>query len=191
MSLFLELQALVGNVPDSLIYKEIMHADLWESWLSQMDDPSRPRPTKHQLIKDWIGDRWDEFLNDLTKEAVEVDGKLVVHRCIEVKDPEAFVRKLRSGRKLKRGLGIYWTWNFRAADCHWGTARGTRLYLTGLVDLDSIEIESTVLSNFHPSTGPDEKEIRLYENQPILLTGISLSEEDPRWQFDPAIPVRS
>jgi hypothetical protein len=181
------------HVPESLIYEDIMGLNIWEGWLAQMDDSARQKPSKKHLINDWIRERWDSFIGDFSKEAVETERKLVVHRCIQVDDPKAFVKKLISDSKKPRrkGLGIYWTWDFEAAVCHWGAGRGTDILLTGLVDHHAVDVEETVLANFSPDDGEAEREIRLHEGEPVLLTSVSLSDTDPRWPLDPPLLLRA
>lgn len=178
-----------SNISDKTIYEEIKHFETWDRWLELMDVPRHPKPTRKELIEDWIETRWNEFIYDLELNAHLSDGKLVVHRCIEVKDPATFVNNLESGKKNRkyRGLGIFWTWSFEKAECHWGSARDKNVILTGLVDLNAINIEDTLLANFHPDIGEEEKEIRLKEGSQVLLTSVSFSDTDPRWRFDPPL----
>jgi hypothetical protein len=184
-------QAMMEEVSDLEIYREIENFDTWDGLLSQMDAPGRQRPTKKELIGGWVRDRWDVLRDDLSKEAVEADGRLVVHRCIGVLDPEAFVDSLLADRKKKRGLGVYWSYSFVTAECYWGALDGTNIVITGLIDPSAIDIPATVFANFHPDFGEQEKEIRTKKGAPVFLTSVSLAEDDPRWQFDPAIPLKS
>jgi hypothetical protein len=184
------LQIMLDEVSDQKIYLKIKDYDTWSGLLSQMG-PSHPKPAKKELIEYWMRKRWDSLRDDLPTEAVESDGKLVVHRCIGVKDPEAFVDALRSRKKKARSLGVYWSYSFETAECYWGRLEGTEIIMTGLVDLDAINIPETVFANFHPDVGEQEREIRLKKGAPVLLTSVSLDEHDPRWQFEPGLLLRA
>lgn len=182
MSIVSDLMQLFADVPEREIREDIWHDDSWAHWVDALGIP------KQAVINDWIGERWDEFMKGFSH-AVEVDELLVVHRCITVENPMKFIEDLEAGKKTgkRKGMGIYWTWDFKTAECHWGTGRGLQVILTGLVGIASIDIPQTVLSNFQPSTGEEEKEVRLKEGAPVLITNVSFSETDPRWRFDPPL----
>lgn len=193
MSVVDALMDTVRAIPESLIHRQIRSDDAWEDWLSMIRTTNK-RTTKTQMIRNWIGDRWDEFLNDLGK-AEEVDGKLVVYRCVAVKDPERFAYRLVEGKPEHgyKGLGIYWSWSRSMAECHW-RGDGREVFLRGLVNLDAIDIEGTVLANFAPSTGPNEWEIRLWEHKPVELIGIGIETGDwkAKWSdLDPGVRMTS
>lgn len=168
-----ELVDRIRKVPESVIYREIRYADAWKDLLSMARD-SDPKVTKTRIMKDWVADRWDTFLNDLQM-AETLSGKLVVYRCIAVKNPDAFADMLSRGDFSPKypGLGIYWSWSPEKAECHW-RREGYDVFLRGLVDLEAIDIKGTVLSNFAPSTGEFEWEIRLWDGQPVELLGIGI-----------------
>lgn len=187
----------IATIKDSIIYKDIQHDDLWRDFLFTIHETA-PEVTQHEVIRDYMERRWDGFYEDLEVETVFSDGLLVVHRCIEIMDPEAFMKRVFSGEADNwyprySGLGIYWTWSFKAARCHWANFKSghQQLILTGLIDIENIDIKKTVLANFAPSNGEDEREIRLKAGSPVLLSSISLSETDPRWQFEPPIHAKA
>jgi len=186
-----EFLSKLQEISDHRIYQEIKNFDTWDGLLSQVEDPA---VTKKALIWDWIRSRWRSLMDDVSVEAAEADGMLVVHRCIGVRDPEAFVDALRANGKRgggKRGLGIYWSYSFATAECYWGELDGTNIVMTGLVNLNFIDVPETVFANFHPDVGEQEKEVRIKKGSPVLLTSVSLDESDPRWQFDPALSLRA
>jgi len=148
-----------------------------EYW-GEEDDPAAMRATMR-----WIAERRWEFLENFSGKAVEMNGKLVVYRCIQLDDPEAYVKNIIPGKSL----GIYWTWDYESAECYWGKGEGTDVILTGLVGLSAINIERTVVMNLRPDIGDAEREITLREGEPISLTDVSLAEEEQGWQFTPPL----
>jgi hypothetical protein len=190
MSIHKKLITIFGKISDSEIYKSIKWSDYWKERLL-IEREYDPTLTKAKAIRDWMTERWGELALGL-KGAVEVNGQLAVHRCITVADPQSFARALSQGILPPgyEGLGIYWTWDYRFAECYWGEyGQGKKeITLTGSIDLDAINIRETVLALFEPSLGGAEQEIRVMEGEPILLTGVSLSSASPAWTFDP--PVR-
>jgi 8-oxo-dGTP pyrophosphatase MutT (NUDIX family) len=171
-----ELIDRIRKIPNSIIYHDIRYDDTWKERLFEARETDK-RATKTRLIHDWIGDRWDDFLHDL-QEAEAISGRLVVYRCISVKSPQAFADMLSRGDFSPKypGLGIYWSWDPEKAECHW-RGQGSDVFLRGLVDLEAIDIKGTVLSNFAPSTGQEELEIRLWDGKFVELLGIGIERE--------------
>jgi len=169
-----ELENLIRQVPDSEIEQEIRSDDYWDDLISQLHGEGS-RVTKTQLIREWVGDRWDEFLSDLGDSA-ERGGRLIVYRCISSKRPHDLALRLLEGKPYQKypGVGIYWTWDFKKAECHWGGGSGRDVIVEALVDLEAIDIEGTVLANFAPNTGPDEREIRLLAGAPVDVTRVGV-----------------
>jgi hypothetical protein len=198
MSIVSDLMSVFAEVPESQIKDSIWNDDTWAQWSDALS------MSKAHVVNEWIGERWDEFMREFSR-ATEIDELLVVHRCITVENPEKWVENLKADKprkverwkgddkivSMKKSVGVFWTWDFKTAECHWSTGRGTQVIVTGLVGISSIDIEDTVLANFRPSTGEEEKEIRLKDGAPILITNVSLSDTDPRWRFDPPLPRKA
>lgn len=194
MSIVSDLMSVFAEVPASDIREHIWYDESWLHWVDALGQ------NKETVVNEWIGERWDEFFKEFYR-AREVDDLLVVHRCIQVENADKWVdalvadkpRKIEKYKDQKtimvvrKSVGVYWTWAFAKAQCHWGKGRGPQVIVTGLVGIASIDIEKTVLANFQPSTGEEEHEIRLKEGAPVLVTNVSFSETDPRWRFEPPL----
>ena len=183
------------KVPDSHIYNDLRHYEWFDEVLAQIHRDGDTHFTKKSLIyNEYIGGRWTGFARDFQK-AVYLDGKLFIHRCVTVKDPPSFEEDLSRGALPKgyKGLGIFWSWDYGAAKCHWGhhNEGGIPVVMTGLVDPKAIDIEGTVLANFHPDVGEEEMEIRLKEGAVVLLTDLSSDETWPLRQYDPPVKLRA
>lgn len=70
-------------------------------------------------------------------------------------------------------LGIYWSYDEKAADTHWGDySKNHTVTLEALVEFDKIDITNTLLANLNPDIGELEKEVTLFKNTPIQLLHI-------------------
>jgi len=69
-----------------------------------------------------------------------------------------------------RHPGIYWSWDFRAAEAHWGDFRDGSIVwiLETKVHADAIDWEATLAQNAQPSY-VEEKEVRLKEGYPVKI----------------------
>lgn len=189
-----DLLDLLMKIPSSAIHRQIRSNDFWKEWLPEVRE-REPGMTKTRLIQEWIDDRWDSFLDEI-KNAEFLGEKLVIYRCISVKNPGAFADMLRQGDTSPKypGLGIYWSWDPGKAECYWGR-HDKDVFVRAMVSLDSVDIKGTVFSNFTPSTGPDEYEIRLFENEPAWLLGVGIPPQRgsaPVWMdVNPSVMMKS
>lgn len=144
---------------------------------------------KKGFFNEYIDERWDDFLSEFRNEAEEDGDLLILYRCIAVKDPRRTMKLLEQGKKThkEKGLGIYWSWNKEAADCHWAlhAGRAEYMYLVGLTDAQAVDIEGTVVANFVPGRGAEEKEIRLKEGSRVDVLGVVWRKEE--YEFIPAL----
>ncbi len=69
-----------------------------------------------------------------------------------------------------RHPGLYWSWDKRAADAHWGDFSGAHVVwmIEGLVTWDAIEWVNTLAKNVCQSS-TEEKEIQLIDNGPVEI----------------------
>jgi hypothetical protein len=143
-------------------------------------------------IDDYFDERWDTLYRELS-EAEELDGQIVIHRCVQVKDPLVYVDKIKGALPFSRytGLGIYWTWDERSAECHDAYGSGYPIILTGLVDLDDIDLARTVVANMIPGSGEQEREITLRKGAPIRVISLFYEELKDPIRFDPPIKLEA
>jgi len=97
------------------------------------------------------------------------DGKLIVHRMLEV-DEEEFYAGIAS-----QGLGEYWTWSKDGASAH-GLGGGGNVLITGAVDPKHVDWVQTIHMNAHPNAH-DEMEINIPEGTPIKILNLELYGE--------------
>jgi GNAT superfamily N-acetyltransferase len=80
-----------------------------------------------------------------------------------------------------QGIGNCWSWEESAAQAHWGTGHGDEDYmLRAEVSESAVDWDMTLFLNLDPSTGDDEKEIRLQEGARIEFTG--WKDDSGQWQ---------
>jgi len=75
-----------------------------------------------------------------------------------------------------RPLGEYWSWDKNAADAHWGHNSGDVLtvLISGKVQLENINWESTITANIKMNVGDDEREITVIDQAPITILDIAV-----------------
>jgi len=96
------------------------------------------------------------------------NGYITIFRSMTVK-PKWF-EKLDKHKHL----GIFWSWDKQAAESHWGHFdKGHReIKLVTKIKEKYVDWIDTFELNIQPTTGEDEKEIRLFKNTPIKLLAI-------------------
>jgi len=138
-----------------------------------MKDYSEQERKEHILgaAKDWIYDRSVDFDSEFRDKAKWDDG-LILHRCIAVDNVKKFVKNLENKKfdKGYLGIGVYWSWNEDAAECHWG--KGSE-YVTvvGRVPLSAIDFKRTAHANFDQSTS-EEDEITVKAGSKVEILGV-------------------
>lgn len=101
------------------------------------------------------------------------DHKLEIYRAIEV-DSNWEKHLLTQGKHL----GIYWAWDVKCAEAHWGwSAKRRTAVLTAEIDERLIDWKTTMELNSHPDYF-EEREIRLVKNTPIKLKSITIDDNE-------------
>lgn len=119
----------------------------------------------------------DEFIENFenTKENIFYlikNEKLPIFRAITV--DKNWLEHLRTQGKR---LGVYWTWDERAAETHWGyDPKKYTAILKSEINIKYIDWITTFELNSHPYY-TEEKEIRLYKNTPINLKFIKINNK--------------
>lgn len=135
------------------------------------EDEIRNSSEFHEHIKNELERHLEEAIYNISS-CIE-DGKITLWRAITVDDN--WLKHLEV--KGKR-LGIYWTWNEKSADTHWGNfdKKHTAIIETE-VDENMIDWKDTISMNMHPNFN-EEKEIRLFKNTPIKINSIEFNGKD-------------
>lgn len=126
-------------------------------------------PEFDAMVEQWARAAYKEAAERLS-EAKMVEGKYELFRAMRV-SPE-WVSQIRNGIKL----GVYWTfapdeWDFRPV---WGAEDGgIEVVITALVSPESINWESTVLTNMEWDGVGAEHEMRLLPGKPIQVVQVT------------------
>jgi len=166
---------------DTEDYKEQARKD-YEAW-DKTDDYPTEGPLFEEALEGYLDDRWNEFSGEFDYKTTFEGSRIELYRCVQVKDPAKFIDALRRGVRLKtkggetyKGMGIFWSWDEDASECHWGGG-GDTLTITALAPLSSIDYPSTAFNNMNPSLGREEKEITLKDGAPITVTKVVQGDE--------------
>jgi hypothetical protein len=123
-------------------------------------DPDDGDPSEDEIMA-WAKERVEAAESNI--EYRFKDGHLPIYRMITApadwkSDPN-------------RHPGIYWSWDETAADAHWGSfANGqVQWMLYAEVTADQINWVDTLAANGDASLGENEREITLYEHQPVKI----------------------
>ena len=75
-------------------------------------------------------------------------------------------------------VGIYWSYDEHSADCHWGKYEGdtVRVTLKARITPGIVDWRSTMRLQLDPSTGDEEKEVRLIEGARLVITEITVCD---------------
>lgn len=163
------------DVDPEWVFRELKRSTDWSNWLGMVRE-GNPDLTDDELIRMFIRDRLDNFYDEFLAKSSESHGLLHVFRCLSVHDPEAFAFEIASGvvDPKYKGVGIYWSWDRRRADCHWGSGGPlAKVYLVGRVHPRDVDIKQTLLLNADPDIGAEEAEVRLRPRAPVEVLGIA------------------
>lgn len=110
---------------------------------------------------------WDTIIENYEYASDEIysrihNGKLPVYRMITANS----VHDVRLD-----DLGIFWSWSADAADSHWGTSGSRHVLITGEVDVNNVDWESTWYANATESYA-HEREITLKGGSPVNIISI-------------------
>lgn len=101
------------------------------------------------------------------------DHKIEIYRAIVV-DSNWEKHLLTQGKHL----GIYWAWDIKCADAHWGYDSSKRTaILTAIIDERLVDWKTTMEQNSHLDYF-GEREIRLVKNTPIKLKSITIDDTE-------------
>lgn len=109
-----------------------------------------------------------DFQRRFDVNAQQEGDRLLVFRCISVEKPEAVMRSLKT-----KPVGIYWSWDYQGAECHWGDKNHPSVILHALVSPDSLEWLETLATNIQPF-GQQENEIRLKAGASIEIVDVEV-----------------
>jgi len=116
--------------------------------------------------------RFDEAKRIYEKLFASGGGRMTLFREMDV--PDKWLKSLQNGNTK---LGIYWAYEKDAAEAHWGSGAVKVLLQTSVTE-DQINWRGTFEANLRPSTGEDEKEIRLNENEKIPLEALFVKDKE-------------
>jgi len=154
-------------------------------------DIKNQRQREQEMIRrarDEYEDKYNELVASYNRWVFPMD----VYRCISVPEvgsktrgreyPAPAQQHLFPGTPMEeyqqglqsiqyKGVGVYWSWDENAAECHWGTG-GPSVTLHAVITENDVDWEGTLSANMMPSTGDEEKEVRLKEGTQFELEGI-------------------
>jgi hypothetical protein len=123
----------------------------------------------------------EERVHDELYKQLEVGPKGVkLFRCVSVMDGKTFAETLKRSKYVESfaGVGIYWSFSYGAAECHWGhRQQGEQVTLIGYADINSIDLEGTAIALTDISLGLEELEIRLKEGAPVYVEKVEAARE--------------
>jgi 2'-5' RNA ligase/GNAT superfamily N-acetyltransferase len=176
--------------------------DMAESYGYDLEPPE-DTPEAKQAYEEALYQRatadFEQRYDNYVAEHSSWEFPLDVFRCISLpKDPNPAQQHLFPGTPQAQfqqalqaiqyqGVGIYWAWEEKAAECHWGTG-GAHITLHAVVNEDNVDWDGTLYANMDPSIGDAEKEIRLKEGTQFELVGIQY-EDRGAWQQPPVKTV--
>lgn len=134
----------------------------------KLSDMKKSDPKLYDFLYSEFEDRFYDKQWEL-ENVINPDGSVDIYRAMKVNDD--YISHLS---KEGKHLGIYWTYDERHAEAHWGNYGTSDVLLSGTVTDTSVDWKATLLLNMNYSLGDEEKEIRLYKGVPIDLRSIKI-----------------
>ena len=138
-----------------------------------MVDVDKEKIEKTEDFKKWftyeLSVRYDDAVEKITNK-IKPDGTIDIWRRIKVDD--IWVNHLIEAGKH---LGIYWSWDERAAEAHWGdTAKNSNALIKSSIKEEYIDWRNTIYANMDLSLGEEEKEITLFKNTSLKIEELNI-----------------
>ena len=105
------------------------------------------------------------------------DGTIDIWRRITINDEEnRWISHLADAGKH---LGIYWSWDERSAEAHWGnSAHNNEALIKSSIKEEYIDWRNTLYANMDMSLGEDEREITLFKNTLLKIEELYVDDND-------------
>jgi tRNA nucleotidyltransferase/poly(A) polymerase len=163
--------------------KELETSDNYERYVEyyqyehNLVDVEKEEIEKTEDFKNWLTyelrARFDDAVDNI-KDKIKPDGTIDIWRRIKVDD--IWVNHLIQAGKH---LGIYWSWDERAAEAHWGdTAKNSNALIKSSIKEQYIDWNNTIDANMNLVLGEDEKEITLFKNTSLKIEELYIDGQD-------------
>jgi tRNA nucleotidyltransferase/poly(A) polymerase/2'-5' RNA ligase len=135
---------------------------------------------KTEDFKNWfkyeLSARYDDAVERITNN-LKPDGTIDIWRRITIDDEEnRWISHLADAGKH---LGIYWSWDERAAEAHWGnSAHNNDALIKSSIKEEYIDWRNTLYANMDMSLGEEEKEITLFKNTSLKIEELYVDDND-------------
>jgi hypothetical protein len=186
-------------------FKATEHEDNFAGYVSGYEDEEEAKERSQgdfdpelqswdEFIKEqaaeWVDSRMYNWREEFHREAKTDENGLIIYRCISIANIDEFIKKLEKGKYLKgyKGIGIFWAWNEKKAECHWGKG-GNYVTIVATVSISSIDFPRTVYLNLNPALGEDEAEIRLKEHATVKILRIDDKNDQVIKDFETPLKV--
>jgi len=136
------------------------------------------------LLKKIYKEHFDKILSSFS--FVTEAERIKVYRAISIDNLDRFLDLAKKGNfsyyGQGSGIGKYWTYKKTMAQPYWGDGKGKTVILTGIVNVDEIDIKQTIMANLDLEWY-FEKEITLKEGSPIKIINIEYLENNKKESF--------
>ena len=149
-----------------------------------------------EIAQEYIEKRYADFEQKFNEATVN-KGQLEIYRCIAVDDPQEIIDQIEGNesevdeedswgdKEESRGLGVYWAFTKKGAQCFWGSG-DSNVLLTALVRAKDIDAERTVIVNLEP--GGTEDEISIESGTDVTLIDVSVDDKSI-WSGKKKVPT--
>ena len=173
----------------------VYSSNFLKKWASHYEDETEMmenfsfRSDHCKNIEDLRRLRSEELFDSIYHETKDEGDKIRIYRAIQVQNVNKFMEALKAGKTIAGfdGIGIYWSWDSKAADAHWG-AGGHKLLIEALVPMNAIDFKETALLSMD---NEEECEVRLLHNKDIEIVDVTQNGEELMDSEDSAIIVNT
>ena len=167
----------------------------FEEMLELLYDDNELDPFSYDYFKTFIGYYFEGLLMIYKEEMEDTiqDGKIPIYRAITIRN-----NKLSEIPKdPNRSIGICWTYDYdilssiMSGITGWGTPEKPLIILESAINTSMVNWETTqALILEHPSIYEEEREIRLFDKTPLIITNILDVDMKPMDKYQKYLPFK-
>jgi hypothetical protein len=160
---------------DSIDYNDIITDELIDGIVEQLSGEDEDEQSEYlrDAMRHELLEKWEDIIYLFNYKLINENDEISIYRKMTV--DTNWLKHLESQGKR---LGIYWSWDVKAAEPHWGyDTKPQTIMIESSIKSTYVNWPETLTLNINPLY-EEEKEIRLYKNTLLKIKNIYDNENN-------------